>query len=260
MPAIYDQTFDSREAWILFQTYCASRKLQEKADEVLAAHEKSVGEYLDQVGRPAPHPFEAVPEGTQVRPLPDGGRLFVLPEGGFLRVTAEGKYLFAGETGELHLLEEGNGKLSLPDGRTLSLQEDAITTTLEDEGVEGLPATVVGMEIGAGRFSYELPEAIRLIVSRPDRLATVINPSGTLILLGPSRIEGIGEKVQVRTALNGTRGFACEESGHRGMVTGEGVIHLSLANGLDPVIRFPVETNDADKTSGPGPIPCGTKV
>jgi len=38
------------------------------------------------------------------------------------------------------------------------------------------------------------------------------------------------------------------ESGHAGMIEADGTIHLSLASGLDLVIRFPQDSGDGSDT------------
>ena len=72
-----------------------------------------------------------------------------------------------------------------------------------------------------------------------ERIASVINPSGTVVVLGIGRIEGIGEELQVRTISGGAKSFRSLESRHAGMIEADGTIHLTLATGRDLVIRFP---------------------
>ena len=72
-----------------------------------------------------------------------------------------------------------------------------------------------------------------------DGAAVVGNPDGTVDVVGLTRIEGIGEEVEVRPVPGGAKAFAATASGHRGIVEADGTIHLTTANGLDLVIRFP---------------------
>jgi len=60
-----------------------------------------------------------------------------------------------------------------------------------------------------------------------------------VILLSQPRIEGFGEKVNVRILPGGMKAFECMESEHRGVIDLDGTIHLATVNGLDLVIRFP---------------------
>ncbi len=106
------------------------------------------------------------------------------------------------------------------------------------------------VQVADGRYRVELPGGTRLDVSHPERAALISNTDGTVDVVGLTRIEGIGEEVQVRAVPGGARGFAAMASGHRGIVEVDGTIHLATASGLDLVIRFP----DADDP-GREPIP-----
>ena len=81
------------------------------------------------------------------------------------------------------------------------------------------------------------------------------NPSGTVVVLGILKIEGVGEDVETRFVPGGAKGFSALESGHKGIVEAGGTIHLAMANGLDLVIRFP-EDEDAGGDSDPGYQPA----
>jgi hypothetical protein len=70
-------------------------------------------------------------------------------------------------------------------------------------------------------------------------------------VVGLTRIEGIGEEVEVRSVPGGARGFAALESGHRGIVEADGTIHLTTTQGLNLVIRFP-DRGEWDYIAGPG--------
>lgn len=246
---------------ILQQGHDASEAIRAEAEAVLEAHAESARDYLQEQQEPDapdPHPFVSVPAGATARELPDGGRLLTLADGAMVRVSTDGTLVAIGHDGAVATLEPTRrGIVTLPDGRELTLKRDAVRTTHEAAGIEGLPLDVDPVQIAEGRYRVELPGGVRLDLSHPDRTAVLGNPDGTVDVLAIHRIEGIGEEIEVRPVPGGARGFAARGSGHRGIVEADGTIHLSLANGLDLVIRFPDASDAApDGDDGPPAIIC----
>lgn len=239
---------------ILQAGHDASEAVREQAEEVLEAHRQSAQEYLDQVNEePDFFPFVTMPAGTTVKDLPDGGRLFTLADGVFVRTSSDGTLFAVMGDGEATILEPARaGKVMLPDGRELVLVQEAVVATHEVAGIEGLPLEIAPTQVASGRYSVDLPESIRLDVSHRDRLAMVINPAGTVVVLGIARIEGIGEEVSTRIVAGGARAFASKESNHQGIIETNGTIHVALSNGLDLVIHFPEVPADSGSEE---PIP-----
>ncbi len=237
---IHDRLGEIKE--LLEQSHKASEAIRAEAQAVLEAHAESAQEYLEQVDEPASpdfHPFASAPEDTSVRDLPDGGRLFTLVDAAMVRVGADGGLIFIGEDGIAMPLEPARGGVvRLPDGRTLTLKPEAIRATHEAAGIEGLPLDIDPVQVAEGRYRVELPGGTRLDVSHRDRSAVLDNPDGTTDILGLSRIEGIGEPIEVRLVPGGAKGFEALESRHRGIVEADGTIHLATAQGLDLVVRF----------------------
>ncbi|HUT54412.1 MAG TPA: hypothetical protein VM658_13570 [bacterium] len=225
----------------------ASESMREQAEEVLEAHRQSAQEYLDHVNNePDFYPFVTMPAGTTVRDLPDGGRLFTLTDGVFVRTSPDGTIFAVMEDGEAVILEPARaGKVTLPDGRELTLVQEAVMATHEAAGIEGLPLDIEPTQVADGRFSVNLPGNMRLDVCHREHLATVINPLGTVVVLGIARIEGVGEEVITRIVAGGARGFASQESNHQGIIEANGTIHVALSNGLDLVIHFPEAAEDS---------------
>ena len=240
------------------QSHEASEAIRAEAQAVLDAHAESARDYLEQVDAPEPadfHPFVSAPEGTTVRDLPDGGRLFTLIDAAMVRVGVEGGLMFIGEDGAAVPLEPARGGIvRLPDGRTLTLNPEAIRVTHEAAGIEGLPLDIDPVEVAEGRYRVELPGGIRIDVSHGEGAAVIGNTDGTVDVVGLTRIEGIGEEVEVRPVPGGARAFASVVSGHRGIVEAGGTIHLTTANGLDLVIRFP-DGDEPDQSGGPDDPP-----
>ncbi len=236
------------------QSHLASEAIRAEAQAVLEAHAGSTQDYLQQIDEPEPpdfHPFLSAPQGTSVRDLPDGGRLFTLVDAAMVRVGAEGGLIFIGEDGVAVGLEPARGGVvRLPDGRTLTLKPEAIRTTHEAAGIEGLPLDIDPVQVAEGRYRVELPDGTRLDVFHRERSVVVGNPDGTTDIVGLARIEGIGEQIQVRLVPGGAKGFEALDSGHRGIVEADGTIHLATANGLDLVIRFPDE-EELERDTGP---------
>jgi hypothetical protein len=79
---------------------------------------------------------------------------------------------------------------------------------------------------------------------------------GTAVLLSPSKIEGIGERLAVRIIAGGVRAFHAEESNHRGVVESDGTIHLTLPDGRDLVVRFPETSDDSGALPSPKTFTC----
>ena len=224
----------------------SSEELRIQAQEVLEAHEQSAQEYMGQLtGEPDFYPFVEMPPGTLVRDLPDGGRLFTLADGVFVRTHPDGTIFAIMHDGLASVLEPAQGGIvTLPDGRELVMVHEALIATHEVAGIAGLPLDIDPVQVASGRFSVELPGEILLEVLHQDRLAMVINPTGTVVVLGISRIEGIGEEVRARIVAGGARGFISMESNHQGVIEADGTIHAALSNGLDLVIRFPEMADD----------------
>ena len=240
------------------QSHEASEAIRAEAQAVLESHAESAQEYLQQVETPEPtdfHPFLSAPQGTTVRDLPDGGRLFTLVDAAMVRVGADGGLIFIGEDGIAVGLETARGGVvRLPDGRTLTLKPEAIRTTHEAAGIEGLPLDIDPVQVAEGRYRVELPGGFRLDVFHRERSAVVGNTDGTTDIVGLARIEGIGEEVRVRLVPGGAKGFEVMGNGHRGIVEVDGTIHLATANGLDLVIRFPDEEELEGDTGPDDPV------
>lgn len=231
---------------LLEQSFAVSEIMRQEAQRILALHEQSAGEYLRRLDDDADaHPFQNVPAGTTIRELPDGGRLFSFSDGAFLRVLPDGEMVSVGEDGAATPVAASRaGKVTLPGGLELSLVSDAIAVTHESCGVEGLPHDVEPTLASDGRYSVMLSGGVRLDVLRRERLAIIVNPTGTVNVIGIGRIEGIGEEVQARSISGGSKSFRAMESGHAGMIEADGTIHLSVASGLDLVIRFQQDPGD----------------
>lgn len=228
---------------IMEQTFALSEEMRLEAQRILDAHAQSAQEYLRQVEEPVPvdyHPFESMPIGTTVRDLPDGGRLFAFSDGAFLRVFPDGRMSVIDEDGTpVSVGSPVGGKVTLPDGRELYLVSDAVKVTHEAAGIEGLPDSVEPVLASPGRYTVVLPDGTRIDVYQSEKAIAVANPSGTIDVLGLSRIYGIGEEVQARSISGGAKSFRALETGHAGMIEADGTIRLTLASGLDPVFRFP---------------------
>jgi len=247
---------------ILLQSHQASEALRAEAQTVLDAHAQSAQQYMQTVEQPQPpdfHPFVTMPAGTSVRDLPDGGRLFTLADGVMVRVGPDGVLTAISTNGTVTVLEPARGGIvTLPDGRELTLKPEAIRVTHEAAGIEGLPLDIDPVQTAQDRYRVELPGGYRLDVSHDGRTAVIGNPAGTVDILAIARIEGVGEDVQVRLVPGGAKGFTATESGHKGIIEADGTIHLSMANGLDLVIRFPENGGPGNNPShdGTAPVIC----
>ena len=246
---------------ILQQSHDASETLRAKAQTVLEAHAESAQQYMQAVDQPMPpdfDPFVTMPAGTVVRDLPDGGRLFTLADGVMVRVGPDGRLTAIGMDGSVALLEPARGGVvTLPDGRELTLKPAAVRMTHEAAGIEGLPLDIDPNQTAQGRYRIELPGGYRLDVFQSERTAMIGNPAGTSVVLGISRIEGVGEDIEVRLVPGGAKGFTAMESGHKGVIDADGTIHVAMANGLDLVIHFPDDdgsNGDPGSYSPPGCI------
>ncbi len=236
------------------QSHLASEAIRAEAQAVLEAHAESTEDYLQQIDEPEPtdfHPFLSTPEGTSVRDLPDGGRLFTLVDAAMIRFSAEGGLIFIGKDGVAVGLEPARGGIvRLPDGRELTVKPEAGRATHEAAGIEGLPLDIDPVQVAEGRYRVELPDGTRLDVFHRERSVVVGNPDATTDIVSLTRIEGIGEEVEVRLIPGGAKGFEALDSVHRGIVEADGTIHLATANGLDLVIRFPDE-EELERDTGP---------
>jgi hypothetical protein len=237
-----------------------SSALIDEAKEKMAQQEAEVAAAREAIQAPIPmdvYPFEAVPAGTQSRTLPDGGKLFTLADGSAIRCGADGGLLAVMASGESAALSVARDRyVRLPDGRSLRLVTQAVRATHEAAGISGLPIDVEPELVAEGRYRINLPGGFRLELSQADRRLLVINPVGTAVLLSPSRLEGIGERLAVRIIAGGVRAFHAEESNHRGVVETDGTIYLTLPDGRDLVVRFPEATDDAGPVPAPKTFNC----
>ncbi len=185
------------------------------------------------------HPFVSMPAGTTVRDLPSGGRLFTLADGVFVRVNARGEIAAVTDAGEVAILAPARGgQVRLPDGRDLAIKLEALRVTHEAAGIEGLPAAVEPILAAEGRYSVTMPDGTRLDVSHRDCLATVVTRIGTSVILGATRLEAVGEAIQVRLVPGGLKSFVSTESQVSGIVDSDGSVHATMPGGEDLVIRF----------------------
>ena len=115
---------------------------------------------------------------------------------------------------------------------------DKLATKVEQAGIEGLPISAQVDQLTEHRFSIELA-SYRLLLDQQLKMLSIINPSGSIDILGITRIEGVGETITVRILADGAKGFSCAESGHGGLIESGGTIHLSMKNGTSLIIRFP---------------------
>ncbi|MHB1462000.1 MAG: hypothetical protein ACYC1M_12015 [Armatimonadota bacterium] len=233
---------------LLEQSFAVSELMRGEAQRILALHEQSAGEYLRSLDDDADaYPFKEVPAGTTIRDLPAGGRLFSFSDGTLLRVLPGSAMVYVGEDGEVTPVAQSRaGKVVLPGGMELILLHDAITVTHQSCGIEGLPSDVEPTLASDGRYSAVLPDGVRLDVLKSDRLVVISNPTGTVNVIGLHRIEGIGEEMQARSISGGAKSFRAVESTHAGMIEVDGSVHLSLASGLDLVIRFPNDNEEQE--------------
>lgn len=255
-PYLEQMTDDLHAIRVLIeQSFAVSELMRQEAQRILALHEQSAGEYLRRLDDDADaHPFQSVPAGTTIRELPDGGRLFSFSDGAFLRVLPDGEMVAIGEDGMPQPVAASRaGKVILPGGLDLNLVNEAITVTHESCGIEGLPHDVDPTLAADGRYTVTLPDGTRLDMLRAEKLLIIGNPTGTVNVIGIGRIEGIGEEVQARSISGGSKSFRSMESGHAGMIEADGTIHLSLASGLDLVIRFPEDSGDGSGDDN-GPV------
>ncbi len=244
---------------ILQAGHTAGEAIRQEAQGVLQAHARAAQNYLKQLPTdPEPDwfPFESLPTGTTVRELADGGRLFGLPSADQIRVLPDGSMVFIGNNGTSSAVPPPRGRqVSLPNGMVFILRAEAVRTTHEAAGIAGLPWNIEPTRVAETRYSAALPGGIRLDVNHTERSATLINPAGTVVCLSPERIEGIGETVEVTFIAGGSKSFAAQESGHRGVLEADGTLHLALSNGLDLVVLFS-EGSIPETDSGGGSV-CG---
>ena len=233
---------------IIEASHNASEALKQQAQEALEAHIQSTQDYMDQVTTEPPpdfYPFVSLPEGSQVKDLPDGNRLFTLSDGMILK-TNDDHTISVIVDGEPHVITPGPAtSAEVSPGRIYELVPEWIETTVEQAGIEGLPLSAQVDQLTDHRFRIELAP-YRLLLDQQLKTLSVINPSGSIDILGIARIEGVGETITVRILADGAKGFSCEESGHGGLIESGGTIHFSMKNGTSLVVRFPDEDTETN--------------
>ena len=233
---------------IIEASHNASEALKQQAQEALEAHIQNTQDYMDQVTiEPPPdfYPFVSLPEGCQIKDLPDGNRLFTLSDGMILK-TNDDHSISVIVDGEPHVTVPGPGtSVEVSPGRVFELVPEWIERTVEQAGIEGLPISAQVEQLTEHRFRIELAP-YRLLLDQQLKTLSVINPSGSIDILGITRIEGVGETITVRILADGANGFSCVGSGHGGLIEGNGTIHLSMKNGTSLVVRFPDSSSDTN--------------
>ena len=210
---------------------------------------------IDPLPAPDFYPFSQLPEGAIIRDLPGGGKLFILPDGLILRTGCENALTVIDADGLPAPVQPGpGGVVTIAPGRELQLAAGFLRLTHEAAGIAGLPMEVLPIQSAPDRVMVELPCGVRLDVHRAIGLITVINASGSIGIVGASRIEGIGEPVRSRMLAGGLKSFTFEQSGHAGVVEADGTIQLCLASGEDLTITFPAAG------SGEDPAPSGEEA
>ena len=233
---------------LLEASYNASELLKQQAQEVLEAHKQNIQNYMDRITvEPPPdfYPFVELPVGTNVRDLPDGNRLFTLADGIILK-SNDDRSLSVIIDGEARRVVPSSGvMIEVAPGRVFELMADWIETTTEQAGIEGLPPSADVSQLAENRFSIDLPP-YRMLLDQSDQTLSVINPSGTIDLLGLANLSSVGSEISMRVLPDGSKGFTCADSGHGGLIEKNGTIRLSLKSGDDLIIRFPQSEVDSD--------------
>lgn len=240
----------------------AMRQLSEQLIEEAGEQDETPSPPLDPLPEPDFHPFQELPAGTIARDLPDGGRLFLLPDGLILRVGADRRIVAIDADGQSGAVEPGpGGVVTVAPGRAFTLDPTFLRLTHEAAGISGLPIDVEPVLSAPGRVSVQLPDGIRLEAHQKSRLLTIVNPTGTINIIGGTRIEAIGERVETHLIADALRSFAFAESGHAGVVEADGAIQIGLGNGLDLIVNFPVGegADDTPPPDIPFCVSCGNK-
>ena len=235
---------------LLEASYNASQLLQQQAQEVLEAHKQNTQDYLSRITtEPSPdyYPFVDLPAGTNARDLPDGNRLFTLSDGVILKTNADHSLAVIIDGDSRRVVPNNGPWIEVTPGRSFELQADWIKTTAEQAGIEGLPQSAEVSQLAENRFSIDVAP-YRLLLDQSAHTLSVINPSGTIDLLGLENISSVGAETSMRVLPDGTKWFTCA-SGHGGLIDKDGTIRLSLKSGDDLIIRFP----DSDIGSGASP-------
>lgn len=224
----------------------SSEALRQQAETALAIHRQQTEAYLAHVEFDSPpdyYPFIDLPTGTEIRELPDGNRIFLLPDGMIIKTTEQKEFVVHAD-GNTKIVQPGPGaQVEVIPGRFFQLVPDWLELTMDAAGINGLPLDAVITQLTAQRVSVVIA-ALRLVKDDQQRTLTVINPSGSVILLGSSLIESIGEEVEVKSISTFSRSFLCLESGHAGLITEDGTVQLTLQDGIDLVITFPEENSE----------------
>ncbi len=225
---------------LLEASYNASQQLQQQAQEALEAHKQNTQDYLSRITtEPVPdfYPFVDLPTGTSVRDLPDGNRLFTLSDGVILKTNADHSLAVVIDGASRRVVPNNGAWVEVTPGRSFELQADWIKTTAEEAGIEGLPQSADVSQLADNRFSIDLPP-YRLLLDQSAHTLSVINPSGTIDVLGLSTISSVGGETSMRVLTDGSKGFTCADSGHGGLIENNGTIRISLKSGDDLTIRF----------------------
>jgi len=237
---------------ILELSHNSSESLKRQAQEVLESHAQNTANYTDQITIDPPpdfFPFTTLPEGSSVRDLPDGTRLFTLSDGMIIKTLEDNTLSVITTEGEHKTVTPGPGtSVEVSTGRSFELLPEWTESTQENVHIEGLPASAKINQLSDNRYDIDLPP-YRMLLDRELKTVSVINPSGSINILGHSKIHGVGETPVIRILADDTKGFICPESGHGGLIRKDGTIHLTMKNGSDLVMNFSDTSDDSNTVS-----------
>lgn len=241
-------------------THDEAKALQDQAKTVLDAHKAKIDEYIQQSEVPVEpdfYPFSSLPAGSNLRELPTGQRLFTLPDGHILRTENDYRITCVQADGTVALVTPGPGRqFKSPDGLTLELHPDFLKRTHAEAGIKGLPNGVSPKQVNTNCHSVELPSGIRVDVHRDEKKIVVALPTGITCIGSLGSVSAIGDQAQSR-AYDGSRSFKLQNSSLAGLFSADGVVELSLPDGVDLEITFEADGSGTG-TDGESPdLVCG---
>ena len=263
MSLILEKTYKDPIAQLLYEKFKEDKAngsgigddLRARAEAILAQHEANAANYAQSFDEPDPYPFQEIPQGTTVRDLADGGRLFLFADGANL-VSTGTAYHYVTADGQCAQLDQDGHQLRAPGGKVFNIQDQAQDTTHTVANIEGLPTHIIPTDLGGNRYRVQLPSLATLTVAYDQGLITIVNPNGTLAVLGPERFEGIaGENVQTRKVGGDAIGFETDAN-FQGMMSPDGILYLTTPTGLDLVFNLAQpDDQEPQELNGPQPAP-----
>lgn len=223
--------------------YANSEALTRKANLIMDSQSAHAESFLQRLSGYDCSPFADVPPGTRMFQSNDGAKTFITPTD-IIVVDRVGGIQIIGQNGMTVKPTITNGRFTNGTHQYTLTTAPATPILTPNPLFPGLPASIQPEQIGAMRWRIEFPGHLIIIVCLRRCTTTILNPNGSVAIIGASKQEGYGTQIESAFVAEGVRTMtivSADGAVHR-MTFETGKTSFSLANG----IRFSMACNPFD--------------